>query len=184
MKILCFGDSNTYGYDPCSSLGEPYPKSWTAVLAENLGCTVINAGENGREILRAEYSLNMLLDRCKPVDLLIVMLGTNDLLQGNDPEAVAARMKRFIAHVQFEKPRILLLAPPPMKLGEWVTSRVLVDASRRLLELYEGMGVRCTGGWEIPMAFDGVHFTEEGHRAFAQQLCRYMKSEVDHGSCQ
>ena len=184
MKILCFGDSNTYGYDPRSWFGETYATTWVEAMAEKLGCTVINAGENGREISRSEHSLNLLLERHQPVDLLIVMLGTNDLLHGNAPEAVAARMKRFLENIQFEKSKILILAPPPMKLGEWVSSQSLLDASRRLPALYQGLGVRCAGGWEIPLAFDGVHFTEEGHAAFADHLYRYLKTEVDHESCQ
>ena len=176
MKILCFGDSNTFGYDPRSWFGESYPNPWVEVLAEKLDCIVINAGENGREIPRSEHQLNLLLECHKPVDLLIIMLGTNDLLQGNSPEAVALRMEHFLENIQFKKSKILLLAPPPMKLGEWVPTRALVDASRQLRELYQHLGVRCTGGWEIPMAFDGVHFTEEGHGIFAEQLYRYLKN--------
>ena len=183
MKIVCFGDSNTYGYDPRSWSGEPYATPWVDVLSDKVGCTVINAGENGREIPRSEHTLNLLLKRHNPVDLLIVMLGTNDLLQGNTPENVAERMERLLEEVQIEKSKILLLAPPPMKLGEWVPNRTLVDASRQLREFYQHLGVRCAGGWEIPMAFDGVHFTEEGHIAFAEHLYRYLKTEAEHESC-
>ena len=180
MKILCFGDSNTYGYDPRSWCGEPYQTTWV----DALGSHAINAGENGREIRHSVVRLNQLLERHKPVDLLIIMLGTNDLLQGNAPETVAARMEHFLECVQFEKSKILLLAPPPMKLGEWVPSRGLVDASRALYALYQGLGVRCTGGWDIPLAFDGVHFTEEGHLAFAEHLMRYLKLEGYYGQCE
>ena len=54
MKLFCFGDSNTYGYDPRSPLGERYPAAyrWVDLLAEKLDCSVVNAGENGREIPR------------------------------------------------------------------------------------------------------------------------------------
>ena len=49
MKILCIGDSNTYGYDPRSYLGDRYPAEvrWTDRL-EN--CEVINCGVNGMTI--------------------------------------------------------------------------------------------------------------------------------------
>lgn len=180
MKILCFGDSNTYGYDPRSWSGERYQTSWV----DALGCNAINAGENGREIRNSEVRLNQLLERHKPVDLLIIMLGTNDLLQGNAPEAVAARMEHFLELVQLEKSKILLLAPPPMKLGEWVPNHSLVDASRELCAFYQRLGIRCTGGWDIPMAFDGVHFTQEGHIAFADHLVQYLKLEGHYGQCQ
>ena len=54
MKILCFGDSNTYGYDPRDFFASRYPAQdrWVDLLGNNLGCIVVNAGENGREIPR------------------------------------------------------------------------------------------------------------------------------------
>ena len=50
MNIICFGDSNTYGYDPRSYLGGRYnPDSrWVDILAEKTGWTVCNMGQNGR----------------------------------------------------------------------------------------------------------------------------------------
>ena len=35
MRLICFGDSNTYGYDPRSFFGGRYPGRWTDLLAEN-----------------------------------------------------------------------------------------------------------------------------------------------------
>ena len=48
-RVLCFGDSNTYGYDPRSYIGERYPESvrWTALLNAT-GWVVTNEGKNGR----------------------------------------------------------------------------------------------------------------------------------------
>ena len=55
MRVLCFGDSNTYGYDPRSYFGGRYPaiSRWVDLLAAKTGWDVINAGENGREIPRS-----------------------------------------------------------------------------------------------------------------------------------
>ena len=52
-RVLCFGDSNTYGYDPRSCLGGRYPESvrWTGLLKAR-GWEIINEGENGRAIPR------------------------------------------------------------------------------------------------------------------------------------
>ena len=54
-RLLCYGDSNTFGYDPRSYLGGRYPESvrWTALLIAK-GWNVINKGENGRSIPRLE----------------------------------------------------------------------------------------------------------------------------------
>ncbi|MFQ7125486.1 MAG: GDSL-type esterase/lipase family protein, partial [Eisenbergiella sp.] len=93
MNIICFGDSNTYGYDPRSYLGDRYDvdSRWVDILAEETGWTVRNLGENGREIPTSAP------DFPADTDLLIVMLGTNDLLQGRSPEQAAARLERFLA---------------------------------------------------------------------------------------
>ena len=52
MKVICFGDSNTYGHDPRSWLGGRYDADsrWVDLLAAGTGWTVRNLGQNGREI--------------------------------------------------------------------------------------------------------------------------------------
>lgn len=185
MKILCFGDSNTYGYDPRSFLGSQYPAQhrWVDLLAQKLNCKSVNAGENGREIPRREEELqrfDLMLTNQKPVDLLIIMLGGNDLLQGNSVEAVVKRMDAFLKHIDLDKFKILLIGPPPMQRGEWVPTQTLIDASVALNQEYKALsqrlGVRFAdaGEWNIPLTFDGVHFTEEGHKAFADGLTNYL----------
>ena len=185
MKIVCFGDSNTYGYDPRSYFGNQYPAEhrWVDILAGKLGCTAVNEGENGREIPRREGELlrfDWMLDNQKPIDLLIIMLGGNDLLQGNSVDAVVKRMACVLKHIDLEKSKILLIGPVPMQRGEWVPTQALIDASWELNDKYKSLtefiGVRFAdaGACNISMTFDGVHFTEEGHRAFAEGLANYL----------
>ena len=170
MNVVCFGDSNTYGYDPRSFLGDRYDADfrWVDILAAKTGWAIRNEGENGRQIPRTAVHLP------EDVDLLIVMLGTNDLLQGNSVEAVVRRMESFLCGIRKEK--LLLIAPPPMKLGEWVASQSLIEASKQLAVAYEDLSKRLgirfadAGAWNVALAFDGVHFTQEGHRAFAEWL--------------
>ena len=113
--------------------------------------------------------------------MLIVMLGTNDLLQGRSPEQAAERLERFLSGVSLDRSRILLIAPPPMALGEWVASQQLIDDSctfaRLCQDLAERLGIRFAdaGTWDIPLAYDGVHFTEQGHRAFTAGLLEELK---------
>lgn len=185
MKILCFGDSNTYGYDPRDFFGSRYPEQWRWVdlLSRKLGCTAVNAGQNGREIPRRAEELlafSRMLAKQKPIDRLVIMLGSNDLLQGNSVEAVLGRMEAFLQHIDLEKSRILLIGPPAMQLGEWVPTQSLIDASVALNCEYKalsdrlGMDFLDAGEWNIPLSFDGVHFTEEGHKVFAQALANYL----------
>ena len=55
MKLWCFGDSNTYGYDPCGFFGGRYAAPWPALLAEKTGFQVINDEKNGRMIPEREH---------------------------------------------------------------------------------------------------------------------------------
>ena len=177
MNVICFGDSNTYGYDPRSYFGGRYDADnrWVDILAAETGWEVCNMGQNGREIPSAT------LDLPADTDLLIVMLGTNDLLQGRSPEQAAERLEQFLTSISLDQSKILLIAPPPMSLGEWVSSPQLIDDSHafaRLCQaLAERMGIRFAdaGKWDIPLAYDGVHFTEQGHKAFAAGLLEELR---------
>ncbi len=89
-KIVCFGDSNTYGYDPVTGGRYDEKTRWPKVLASLLGdgYEIIEEGQNGRTIANADpweggtkcgmdYVLPML--ETKRPDLLAIMLGSNDL---------------------------------------------------------------------------------------------------------
>lgn len=181
MRILCFGDSNTWGFDPRDTLGGRYPADsrWVDILARETGWEVRNEGINGRQIPRNPYPLR-LLQNCDPGVIFLVMLGTNDLLQGATAPEAAARMEHFLTQLRPHCPGLLLAAPPPMKRGAWVPSDALVEESRRLVGEYRDLAARMeipfvdTSRWEIPLAFDGVHFSEEGNRIFAAHLKEFL----------
>ncbi len=190
MKVICFGDSNTYGYDPRSWIGGRYAREdrWVDILADMTGWDVSNMGENGRAIPTKAAAF------AEDADMIIVMLGTNDLLMGMEPEAVSEKMERFLSALDaggagdagMEK--IVLIAPPPVTAGEWVQDADTIGYSIRLAELYGKAAERCgvrfadAGKWNVSMTYDGVHFTEEGHRAFAEGLYRYLTDDAKEGA--
>ena len=175
MNVICFGDSNTYGYDPRGYFGGRYGADcrWVDILAAETGWTISNMGQNGREIPVAAPAFPV------DTDLLIVMLGTNDLLQGRSPEQAAERLERFLSGISLDRSKIMLIAPPPMAMGEWVPSPQLMEDSRTFARLYqalaEWLGIRFADAGDIPLAYDGVHFTEQGHKAFAAGLLEELK---------
>ena len=178
MKVICYGDSNTYGYDPRGWLGGRYGADdrWVDILAQRTGWKILNGGMNGRAIPSQAPAFPA------DTDLLMVMLGTNDLLQGLSPEMAAAKLERFLHKIPLPPEQILLIAPPPMTLGEWVPSQQLIDHSHTFAQNCTALAQRSgihfanAGDWNISLAYDGVHFTQEGHRAFAAGLLNVLST--------
>ena len=189
-RILCYGDSNTYGYDPRSYLGGRYPDTvrWTALL-ERKGWVIFNEGENGRCIPHRAWEIDQLAQQLvqTEIDAVVIMLGTNDLLQEPElsAEECARRMERFISElirrIGPEWPgQILLAAPPPMRRGAWIISAEILETSAHLPNCYEAVAERTGIAFadiEIPedgLSFDGVHLSGSGHRAVADTLDRKL----------
>ena len=177
MTVICFGDSNTYGYDPRGYFGGRYDADsrWVDILATETGWIISNIGQHGREIPSAAPAFPA------DTDLLIIMLGTNDLLQGISAEQAVERLERFLSGISLDRSKLLLIAPPPMALGAWVPSQQFIDNSRTFARLgqalAESLGIRFADAarWDIPLAYDGIHFTEQGHRAFAAGLLEELR---------
>jgi len=178
-RILCFGDSDTYGHDPRSFLGGRYPADvrWPERMAGLTGWQIINAGLNGREIPHRERELRdvqALFAANAPLDLGVVFLGSNDMMQGLSAQETTDRMEVLLDALAGYP--LLLLAPVPMVSGTWVTEQRLVTESAKLAGLYEALSKRKgvhfadPGTWDIEMAFDGVHYSQEGHRVFARHI--------------
>ncbi len=181
MKLLCIGDSNTYGYDPRSYFGDRYPAEirWT----DNLdGREVSNCGMNGLAVPTDVKPWMHLIESRHP-DLIMVMLGSNDLLEGRSAESTSNRMEVFLTGILHSVKHVLLVAPPRMKPGTWVQNEKQIEESCKLGTLYRKVSERLgtdfadAGEWSIDLTFDGVHFTESGHKAFAAALNKHLEEK-------
>ena len=134
--VLCFGDSNTYGYDPTTGLRYPESVRWTALLQGLLGTDykVIEEGCNGRTTVfddpiegwkKGLDYLRPCLNTHKPVDIVIMMLGSNDLKEvfHATPEDIASGAETLVKEIidfteikQGFVPEIILVSPP--EIGE------------------------------------------------------------------
>ena len=193
-RVLFFGDSNTYGYEPGEYFGGRYPASvrWADRLAEALSDTweILPYGMNGRCIPEMPYEkayMDSLIRNAGTIDVFAVMLGTNDVILTAHPDAKAATrsMERFLDYLQ-EKDggfRILLIAPPAMdKEAEAIEMyRPYVRETKELTRLYEelaaakGVDHVNADAWNIDMAFDFVHFSKEGHRIYAEKMEAFLR---------
>lgn len=181
MKILCIGDSNTYGYDPRSYIGSRYPENvrWTDRLT---GHEVINCGLNGMTVPRNHNRAIGLIKSNEP-DLVVVMLGTNDLTGGVSAERIAERMGDFLDSISSLGRPVLLIAPPVLQYGEWVMDDDIIEESQQLGDEYRKLAERkgCmfddAGKWGIDLTYDGVHFSPEGHTSFAEHMNNLFRSK-------
>ena len=152
------------------------------ILARQTGWEIRNEGQNGREIPSRPFQYQRageLLTQSAP-DVFAIMLGTNDLLRGFTAMETCSRMEACLRYLQPKCGRLLLIAPPPMKRGAWVTEENLIAESVKLAESYQALSQKLgiafvnAGQWNVELTFDGVHFTEAGHRAFAEGLYAYL----------
>lgn len=187
-KIVLYGDSNTFGYDPRGILDRRYPAKdrWPDLLAQNPDWDIRAYGLNGRMIPRynADFAyLDQILMNTAPFDLLCIMLGSNDLLCMMEPDIreVADQMEKLLTYlmgrsaIQQDAGRILLLAPPPFQIrdpysaGHTRESLLFADAYRKVAGTFQ-THFADTGSWDIGISYDGVHFTEEGNHTFAIRM--------------
>ena len=132
--ILCYGDSNTWGYNPLTKDRYNRDTRWGGVLRNTLGneYTVIEEGLNGRTTVwddpfdgihkNGRTYLIPCLESHKPIDLVVVLLGTNDLKQrfgvgaldiAKGAEVLVRIIQKSDTGPDSNAPKVLLLAPPP-----------------------------------------------------------------------
>lgn len=195
-NILCFGDSNTYGESPEGKGRYPRNVRWTGILQKSLGDEyyVIEAGLNGRTTVwddPVEGDKNGLrqLPCCiasnTPLDLLIIMLGINDLKARFHvtPQDIALSLERLVQTAKVipnytsERPfKILLISPPWIRektfLGEVFGNRR--EDTKRFGKLLEEVAVRNQIEFlDLSPAVqassvDGLHMDAENHKIAAE----------------
>ena len=182
MKIVCYGDSNTYGYDAADVFGGRLPpeERWPDILADLLGAEVMNCGMNGRTVPRWKRALDAdlrLIMRAAPFDQLIIMLGSNDLLTDREPEETADLMHALLLELQrlYPSSQILLIAPPPVR-GFDLLFEELSECYRALAESMQ-ISFADAGNWAIDISADDVHFSPRGQQMFAEMVAKRIKKE-------
>lgn len=203
-SVLCFGDSNTWGYNPKDGSRYPSDMRWTGVLQQKLGpgFRVIEEGLNGRtttinEMERPMRSaadiLPVLIESHRPLDFIVLMLGTNDLKTHFErtPENIADDLSDLCAIVCGHQmlvqapPKLILVAPTgpddsSRQLPEWFQKTH--EKWRELLDLLPGVaqkyGAEFLATQEVmKMQFqDGLHWSVEQHQDFAAALMSLLKT--------
>lgn len=173
-KLLCYGDSNTFGWDPRDPLGGRYERPWPSVLQELSGMECVNFGQPGRRIPESYAERDALRRIVKSMapDAVLILLGTNNrfLPPYDTPEQTAGKMDALLSSLRSAFPSLplLLLGLPPMEHnGGWVgavNTKYATLADQCALPYYDPSPL------ELPLCFDGLHLTEEGHTLLAEGI--------------
>ncbi len=195
--ILCFGDSNTFGYRGEDGGRFDETQRWTKLLQKGLGAgyTVVEEGLCGRTTVfpdplqvgaRGADYLVPCLQSHQPVHLLVIMLGTNDTKERMSASApcIGLGLRRLVEMARGQGvENFLLIAPPPIEAGMY-TSPVAgtmgagcVEKSRQLAQVYAAVAQELDCHfWDagsLGDVFNGVdymHLTAQGHEKMAAAL--------------
>mgnify|MGYP000137487797 CR=1 FL=1 len=150
MNILCFGDSNTYGYRPDGSGRFDADTRWTGLLQKKLGTNdrIIEEGLCGRTTVfsdelregrRGLDTIGILLESHAPVDLLILMLGTNDCKTVYVATAgiIGKGVETLLEQVKNYSPDSDILLISPIYLGEMCIKKALMLNFQKNLYRYQ-----------------------------------------------
>ncbi|MGI9389400.1 MAG: SGNH/GDSL hydrolase family protein [Boseongicola sp.] len=205
-RILCYGDSNTFGTGPMVSLGDdpihPQDVRWPGIMSSELGAEwdVVVEGLGGRTTVHDDpiegayrngfRTLQAILESHRPINLLIICLGTNDTKQrfnlGTQDIALGvARLVKEAALLEIVSKTLVICPPPVRELGD-------------LAEICQVAEVRCAGlaaemarcASENGAAFldagefiavddvDGVHWSAESHRIVGKAIAEKVRDMV------
>jgi len=203
-NILCFGDSNTWGYVP--GTGNRYPRQirWTGLLQNLLGDSffIIEEGLNGRTTVLDDPTriakngmtyLRPCLDSQAPIDLVVMMLGTNDCkhrfgLSAFDISEGVAMLVSIIMQsgsgINGKAPQILLVSPPLIAVAPSKADLFSgAEEKSRQLAFHVQQVATNTASHFLDAAkhcsvspIDGIHLDEAGHLALAQAIAGKINS--------
>ena len=205
---MCFGDSNTWGYDADSGERFPFEKRWTSILQSRLGdgYNIIVEGLNGRTTVwddpfspyrKGADALPYALLSHAPLDLIVLMLGTNDSKNffRNDAVSIGRGIRRLVEMIQSSDsgtadnaPRILVVSPVPAVYGDpdaaqfdlrefgdvdghspVALSAKLADEYRRVAAEF-GCDFLDAGLHADVSGTDGIHLSSAGHAGLGKAV--------------
>lgn len=208
--ILCFGDSNTWGFIPGSDCERYGPETrWPGVIQAALGDSfkVIEEAQNGRMTVWDDPfepnvskcgldHLPVILESQKPIDLVIVMLGTNDLKShmNNDANSIAHGAITLVDYILTSDagpakshPAVLLVCPAEVSDGHcpfWHLFDGAAEKSRDMPRAYRemaedrGVAFLNAGDFATCPVPDTIHLDEVGHAKLGKAIAEKVQALV------
>lgn len=195
-NIMAFGDSLTWGSCPRTDGRHPLANRWPDAMVEELNNVhLVSEGLRGRTTVFARptasaemsgaLALPILLHSHAPLDLIMIMLGTNDIYEGFALNQIRDGLERLVEIVRHHpwrlpetcQPEIMLISPPPVTEGDNPdVTREKVVQSERLAEIIEPLATATDCAFfnaaEICRAspIDGFHLEAGDSRALGIAL--------------
>lgn len=212
--VLCFGDSNTYGAIPTlARVGRhrfTAERRWPGVLRKQLGrdWEVIEEGHPGRTTVLDDpiegshksglRGLQIALETHMPLDLVVLMLGTNDMKArfsvtagdvADSIEILVRTILRSEARSGGAAPLVLVVSPPPMLEVDWFGEMFRGGAakSRHFAQHIGGAAKRCGAGFldagQIveSSTVDGIHLESAAHKALGGAIAKAVTAMMQNG---
>jgi lysophospholipase L1-like esterase len=199
-QILCFGDSNTYGLIPGTSDRYGYETRWTGILDNKIrksGCRIIEEGLCGRTTIfddtyrdgrRGSELLPVILESHKPIDTVVLMLGTNDCktAYGATAEKIGEGIESLLEQIQKSDPKtdVLLISPIELGNGVWEKDAEFnnnsVSVSKKLPEVYHRIAQQRNikflkaSEYAKPSTADREHIGADGHKSLADAIYKEL----------
>jgi lysophospholipase L1-like esterase len=209
--IMCFGDSNTYGAIPTlARIGRHRfapDRRWPGIMRRQLGngWEVIEEGHPGRTTVHDDpieglhknglKALPVCLETHMPLDLVILMLGTNDLKHrfsvtaadvADSIEVIVRGVHRSEAGHGGAAPAVLVVAPPPMLEVDWFGDMFAGGAAKssefgpRFRDAAKRAGAAFFDAAEFveSSTVDGIHLDVDAHRVLGTEMAKAVQSLV------
>ena len=203
IRILCYGDSNTWVYISGSDHqrygnNERWPKVLSNLLGEKF--EIIEEGLNSRTLISNDPRPNKegkngfeylipCLDTHDPIDLVIIMLGTNELktVYNKTPEEIGELFEQYFVKTIINRksqtkdiyPKLLIVSPALVNEDKELCKEKSVyegasEKSKKLNDIYKKIAEKNNcyflSNDELETGIDGVHLTKESHRKLAEKL--------------
>lgn len=201
-KILCYGDSNTFGFNPVDGTRYDNTLRWTGILQKNLtneyeileegACDRTGFVNNPKGFLySAQRNFPKLISKLPETDIIILAIGTNDLQFQYDIsfQTIENGLESLILSAKNKTDNIILV--PSIILNEDILNGFFkiqfdeksITKSRKVGRLYKKAAniFHCHffdfNKFVSPSKADGLHYNKEGHKIIANELANYIRKE-------
>ncbi len=185
MKIICFGDSLTFGYQVSRE------EKWHVIAEKKTGIQLLNRGVSGETTDAMLKRFEQQVLAVKP-DGMILMAGYNDIFFNQSWEQAAQNMITMVKKSRLDHIPVVVAIPPPIHLPvtfkeggtvDFEKSAVMIEDYCRWLREYTALAeiptldFRATVDWTDKDLFqDGIHQSPAGHQRMAERVIIFLKN--------